>query len=71
MEYEQLQLIVDAVQSVALLVVCGVLIYFVIRLEQNVRAAAKLIDVILNGQKDIRKRLDAIETERFTDGGGR
>jgi hypothetical protein len=57
--------IIDAVQTIGILVSSGALIYVIVRLERTIRLAVSDLNGLIKANAEIKRRLDALEAERF------
>jgi hypothetical protein len=57
--------IIDAVQTIGIVTSSGGLIYVIVRLERTIRLAVSDLNGLIKANAEIRRRLDALEAERF------
>jgi hypothetical protein len=57
--------LIDAVQTIGILVSSGALIYVIVRLERTIRLAIGDLNGVIKTNAEIKRRLDALEAERF------
>jgi hypothetical protein len=56
---------VDAVQTIGILTSSAGLIYVILRLERTIRLAISDLGGVIKTQTEVKRRLDALEAERF------
>jgi hypothetical protein len=57
--------VIDAVQTMGIVISSGALIYVIVRIEMTIRVAARDIAGVMNALHEVHQRLDTLEAERF------
>jgi hypothetical protein len=56
---------IDCIQTIGIVVSSGALIYVIVRLERTIRLAISDLGGLIKTNAEIKRRLDALEAERF------
>jgi hypothetical protein len=56
---------IDAVQTMGIVISSSALIYIIVRIEMTIRVAARDIAGVMNALREVHRRLDTLEAERF------